>query len=113
MVALLAETVVGKLPLKVGGPVRIVHEMAEAANVGWVNFLMLSAFLSLNIAFVNLLPFPALDGSRLMFLLVEAVRRKPINKRREAIVHLVGFAILLLVFALLMYHDIIYLVKKQ
>jgi len=113
MVALLAETVVGKLPLKVGGPVRIVHEMAEAANVGWVNFLMLSAFLSLNIAVVNLLPFPALDGSRLMFLVVEAVRRKPIDKRREAIVHLVGFAILLLVIALLMFQDIVYLVNKQ
>lgn len=113
MVALLAETVVGELPLKVGGPVRIVHEMVEAANVGWVNFLMISAFLSLNIGFVNLLPFPALDGSRLMFLVVEAVRRRPIDKRREAIVHLVGFAILLLVIALLMFQDIVYLVKKQ
>lgn len=113
MVVLLVETVAGKLPLRLGGPVRIVREMAEAANVGWVNFIKFSAFLSLNVAVINLLPFPALDGSRLFFIGLEALRRKPIDKRREALVHLVGFALLLLLIALLMYQDIASLVKKQ
>lgn len=113
MIVVLDETVAGKLPLRLGGPVRIVREMAEAANVGWVNFIKFSAFLSLNVAVINLLPFPALDGSRLVFVAVEALRRKPIDKRREALVHLVGFALLMLLIALLMYQDIASLVKKQ
>jgi regulator of sigma E protease len=113
MIRVMLATVGGHLPLQVGGPVRIVHEMVEAANVGWVNFLALSAFLSLNIGFINLLPFPALDGSRLMFLGIEAARRRPVDPRKEALVHLVGFAILILVIMLVVYQDILYLVRKQ
>lgn len=113
MIRVLLATIRRDLPLQVGGPVRIVHEMVEAANVGWVNFLSLSAFLSLNIGFINLFPFPALDGSRLVFLGVEAVRRRPIDPRKEALVHLVGFAILILLIVVVLYQDILYLVRRQ
>jgi regulator of sigma E protease len=113
MIVVLLDTVRGELPLEIGGPVRIVHGMVKAANVGWVSFLSLSAFLSLNIGFINLLPFPALDGSRLVFLGIEGVRRRPVDPRKEAMVHLVGFAILILVMVLVLYQDIIYLVTKQ
>lgn len=103
MIDMLHQTIIRRVPMEVGGPVRIVYEINEASKTGWQNFLQLAAFLSVNVGFINLLPFPALDGSRIMFLLVELVRRRPLNKRTEAVVHMVGLFILLaLVFGITM-----------
>jgi len=55
---------------------------------------------------MNLLPLPALDGGRLVFILIEAIRRKPVPKEKEAIVHLVGMALLMLFMVFIMYNDI-------
>ena len=106
MVEMLKYTVLGQLPVEVGGPVRIVYEIGEASRIGWESFLRIGAFLSVNVGFINLLPFPALDGSRIAILLVELVRRRPLDKRKEAIVHMVGLAILLALVALVTVHDI-------
>jgi regulator of sigma E protease len=85
----------GKAPRQVGGPVSIVRGLDSAASHGLEYFLYLVAVFSINIALFNLFPLPALDGGRLTVLVLEGLRRKPINRRREAMVHLVGLVVLL------------------
>ena len=66
-----------------------------------------TAILSLNLAIINLLPLPALDGGRLVFLAIEAIRRKPINPEKEGMVHFVGFVALMLLSVVIAYSDVI------
>lgn len=82
---------------------------ASSGNAG--NLLMIMAFITINIGVANLLPLPALDGGRLFFLLIEAVRRKPINPKYEGYVHAVGLALLLLLMVFVTYNDIVRIVK--
>jgi len=65
------------------------------------------ALISFNLGIFNLLPLPALDGGRLVFLIIEAIRRKPINPKYEGIVHFVGLALLLLLMVFITYNDIV------
>jgi regulator of sigma E protease len=77
------------------GPVGVVQLVAEETQKGGMEiFLNLAVLISINLGLFNLLPIPGLDGSRLVFMLIEAVRRKPINRKIEATVHLVGYALL-------------------
>jgi regulator of sigma E protease len=62
--------------------------------------------LSINLGVMNLLPIPALDGSRLVFLLIEGIRRKPIDREKEAMVHFVGFMLLIALMVVVTYLDI-------
>lgn len=96
----------GKLLDNLGGPVAAGNILAQAAASGTQTFLHMSAFLSIIIGVFNLLPIPALDGGRLAFLLVEAVRRRPLDPRREGLVHMVGFALLLLLLVGLTVRDV-------
>lgn len=90
----------------VGGPVAIARITAEVARQGWADLIELTAILSLNLAVINLLPIPALDGGRLFFVLIEAIRRKRIPPEKEALVHLAGFALLLGLMALITVVDV-------
>ena len=65
-----------------------------------------SVLLSANLGVMNLLPIPALDGGRLVFLLIEAVRGKPIDKEKEGMVHMAGMAFLLALMVLILFNDI-------
>lgn len=94
-----------------GGPVRIAEVTGEAYSHGVVMLLFWVAFLSLYLGIFNLLPFPALDGSRLMFFLVEAIRGKPVDPQRESMVHFIGFAMLMLLIIAVTYNDIMRLFK--
>ncbi len=96
----------GQFLENLGGPVAAGSMLAQAAASGFQTFLHLSAFLSVMIGIFNLLPIPALDGGRLAFLFVEAVRRRPIDPRREGWVHMVGFVLLLLLILGLTVRDI-------
>lgn len=97
------------------GPVgiaQVIGEVSEqAAPYGvWVlvlNMMNISLLLSVNLGIVNLLPLPALDGGRLVFLLVEAVRGKPVPAEKEGMVHLAGFVALMVLMVFVMYNDII------
>lgn len=89
-----------------GGPVAAGNILVQAAQSGTQNFLHIAAFLSVIIGVFNLLPIPALDGGRLAFLAVEAIRRRPLDPRREGLVHMVGFAFLLLLLVVLTYQDV-------
>lgn len=104
----------GYIPLnQLSGPVGIIRvsmTQAQAAMVsmmGMLNFLSLIALLSVFIGFFNLLPIPALDGSRLWFLVIEAIRGKPLDRKKEAMIHLVGMAILLGVMFLIIISDVL------
>lgn len=96
----------GALAPEVAGPVGIVAMIGEQAKQGLANLVTLTALLSINLAIINLLPIPALDGSRLMFLLVEAVRGRPLDPHKESMVHLVGFALLMVIVVLVTYKDV-------
>ncbi|WP_438432479.1 RIP metalloprotease RseP [Gorillibacterium sp. sgz500922] len=89
------------------GPVGTVKFTAEIASAGVAPMIRWSALLSLYLAIFNLLPVPALDGSRLVFLLVEAVRGKPVDPNRESLVHFIGFAMLMLLMIAVTYNDIL------
>jgi regulator of sigma E protease len=101
----------GKMPLVLMGPVGAAHQLYTEARIGWLGFLSTAAALTVGIGFLNLLPIPPLDGSRLLILVIEAIRGRPFDKRKEVIVHLVGFALLLLLVAVLTYKDILRIVR--
>ena len=88
-----------------GGTVTAVSQMAEISKMGFVQFLMLFPLLSLNLALFNVLPIPALDGARAVFILIEMIARKPVPRKIEGIIHTVGLILLLgLVVFLDVYH---------
>lgn len=89
------------------GPIGITQMIGEATRSGLTNLLSLAGALSANLGLINLLPIPALDGSRLLFLLLEAVRGKPIDPARENFIHLIGFAVLIFLAIVIAYQDLL------
>jgi len=96
----------------VAGPVGIAHLAGQAIKFGRNAFLEFLALLSLNLAIINILPFPALDGGRLVFVLYEGFTKKKPNKNFEKYTNLIGFVILLSLAALITVNDIIKLFRK-
>lgn len=91
---------------QLSGPIGIAVLTGEVARLGIVYLLQFVALLSINLAVFNLLPIPALDGGRIFFTILERVRRKPVNQKIEAIVHNVGFLLLILLVLLVTIRDI-------
>jgi regulator of sigma E protease len=103
----LGKLVTLKLSYKVlGGPILIAKSSAAAAASGLSSFLYFIAFLSLQLAILNLLPIPVLDGGQVVFLAIEAIRRKPLAVRVRAIANQVGFAMLIALMLLVTINDI-------
>lgn len=88
------------------GPVGVIAEIGNAAQMGINNLLFLLGFISVNLGFFNLLPIPALDGSRIIFLLVEMIRGKPIDPDKEGMVHFIGIVLLLTLMIGITYKDL-------
>jgi regulator of sigma E protease len=106
--SLLKQAVVGQADFsQVAGPVGIVGMVGDAASFGVTALLTFTAFISLNLAIINLLPFPALDGGRLVFVAIEAVTRKKIPPEWAGRINLVGFAILMLLMIAVTYNDVL------
>jgi regulator of sigma E protease len=103
---LLMQTITGKIPAEIGGPVAIAQALGEAAHQGLADLLLLTALLSVNLGLVNLFPIPALDGSRLVFLILEGLRRKPLPPEKENLIHLFGFILLIALMLAITYQDI-------
>lgn len=89
------------------GPVGVIYTIGEAAKYGIINLLYLMGFISVNLGFFNLLPLPALDGSRIVFLMIEKIRGKAINPEKEGLIHSIGFILLILLMLTVTYSDII------
>lgn len=103
----LSTAIVGKSDFsQVTGPVGIVNAVGEAAGIGFVNLLLFTALISINLAVINIIPFPALDGGRLLFIVIEAVMRRPMNVRVANTFNFVGFALLMLLMIAVTYNDI-------
>lgn len=104
---LLSQAVTGNAHLSdVAGPVGIVGLVDTASNFGFFYLLGFTAFISINLAILNLLPFPALDGGRLLFVLIEAITRKKIPTKIANSINLAGFAILLLLMLVITVSDV-------
>lgn len=102
----LVQLITGEIIGPLTGPVGIAKIAGQAARFGLPNYLYLMALLSIQLGILNLLPLPALDGGRLVFLGVEAVRRRPVNPEREGFVHFIGFALLMLFLLVITFKDI-------
>ncbi len=92
---------------QVSGPVGIVSLVGDAASFGLAYFLGFLAFISLNLAVINLIPFPALDGGRILFVIIEAIIRKPIKAQIVNTLNLLGFVLLIGLMLVITYRDIL------
>lgn len=91
----LGQLITGKIPLKsMGGPITTIRITSQQATSGWLSFLNIASFIGVNLAVFNLLPIPALDGSKIVFCIIEWIRKKPINRKVEAMIHFIGIIVL-------------------
>lgn len=97
----------GKMIGEIAGPVGIAVLTSQVVHLGWVYVLQFAAILSINLAIINILPFPALDGGRLLFLLIEKIKGKPVKFKTEKIAHALGFAILIGLMIIITLRDVI------
>ena len=106
-VGLIANLIRGSGGADISGPIGVAVFANRALDMGWIYLLQFTALISVNLAVINILPFPALDGGRILFLIIEKIRRKPNNQKIEAIIHNVGFSLLMLLIVLITYKDIV------
>lgn len=97
---------------ELGGPIRIAELAGQQMEAGWMNLLYFMGLLSVNLGILNLLPIPVLDGGHLVFLSLEAIRRRPLSDRTMEISQKIGIAILGTLMVFVFYNDILRLVKR-
>jgi regulator of sigma E protease len=98
-------------PNDIGGPVTIIKVSGQAAKAGFWNLLWFSAFLSVQLAIFNIIPFPALDGGWIFLLLFEIITRKKVDDKKVAFVNYIGFTVLMMLIVLVTIKDIFFPVK--
>ncbi|NNV04987.1 RIP metalloprotease RseP [Geobacillus sp. MMMUD3] len=107
IVAGLGQLITGQFQLDMlSGPVGIAVSTGKVAESGIYYLMKWGAILSINLGIINLLPLPALDGGRLLFFAIEAVRGKPVDRQKEGMVHFIGFALLMLLMLVVTWNDI-------
>jgi regulator of sigma E protease len=94
-----------KVAVDVTGPVGIVYMTKQMSDLGFVYLLQFAAILSINLGIVNILPFPALDGGRIFFILLEKLKGRPVTQKVEMALHQIGFLLLLLLMAVITIRD--------
>jgi regulator of sigma E protease len=105
---------VRETPPQVTGPVGIFQLTGEVSEAGPSYLLQFAAFLSLNLGLINLFPLPALDGGRIVFVLIEVARRgKRVSPRTEGLVHLVGFVMLITLMLVIGYFDVVRVISGE
>ncbi|MFA7227779.1 MAG: RIP metalloprotease RseP [Melioribacteraceae bacterium] len=106
---MMKEVFTGKIAFKdaFGGPVKIAQYAASSADSGGVSFLYFLAMLSLNLAIINILPFPVLDGGHFVIILLEGILKRELPIKLKMIIQNIGFALLLLLMAFIIYNDVI------
>jgi regulator of sigma E protease len=95
-----------KVSADLSGPIGVAVITGQVAKMGFIYLLQFAAILSINLGIINILPFPALDGGRLFFILIEKIRKKKINEKVEGIIHNSGFALLMLLIVVITYRDL-------
>lgn len=92
---------------ELGGPIKIAKYSGEQLSLGWISFVNFAALISLNLAFINLLPIPGLDGGHLAFYAAEAVRRKPVGPRGMEWAYRTGMALVLMLMLFVTFNDLV------
>ena len=107
-VRLIGRMIVGDISWRnVGGPIQIATVAGQSASVGVVAFISFLAFISINLALINLLPIPVLDGGHLLYYAIEWIRGQPLSEAVQAVGQQVGMAALLLLMTVAFYNDIL------
>lgn len=106
IVSILTNMVTGKIPAEGAGPIGMIVMVGQVARTGVINLLTFAAIISIQLGLFNLLPIPALDGSRLVFFAIEAVRGKPVDPEKESFVHFIGFVLLMVFMVLITFKDL-------
>jgi regulator of sigma E protease len=88
-------------------------EAGQVQDLGWGPYLLMAAMISIALGILNLLPFPALDGGRAVFIIAEMLRGKPVEPEKEALVHITGFAVLMVLMVVIAYHDVANLISGK
>ena len=102
----------GTVPVSVTGPVGLAQLTGEVVKTGIANLLSFAAVISLNLGILNIFPIPAMDGGRIVFVLLEWVRHgKRVSPKVEGLVHSIGFILLMIVFLVISYHDILRIIQ--
>jgi len=96
-----------KMAMDVAGPVGIAFMTKQATDLGIVYLLQFTAILSINLGIINILPFPALDGGRILFILIEKIKGSPVNQKLEQILHTIGFLLLITLMVVVTFRDFI------
>jgi regulator of sigma E protease len=108
----LYDMITGKFKInQMSGPVGITAAVSQATRQSVWNILYYACIITVNLGIMNLLPLPALDGGRLLFILIEMIRRKPIPAKYEGLVHTIGFVILFGLIILITFNDILNLIR--
>ena len=104
--------VTGKLSASnLAGPVGIFSIVDQTAKTGFVNVIFLIAYLCINVGFINIIPLPAFDGGRLLFLIIEKIKGSKVNPKIENTIHNIGFGLLMILMIFVTYNDILRLFK--
>lgn len=107
-VVIIKNLIVGQAAsIDISGPVGIAVITSKVARLGFIYILQFAAILSINLAILNGLPFPALDGGRLLFLLIEKLRGKPVTQKIENMIHNLGFLLLMILIIVITYNDFV------
>ncbi|MCL1831215.1 MAG: site-2 protease family protein [Oscillospiraceae bacterium] len=110
----LLDLITGNIPInQVSGPVGIIDVIGQAARVSFSSLLYILSIITINLGAMNILPFPALDGGRLLILLIELFTKKRMNPKYEAYIHAAGFIILILFMLFVTYSDITKLFNRH
>lgn len=91
---------------EIAGPIGIVSIVSQISDLGWIYLVQFTAILSLNLAIINILPFPALDGGRLIFLFIEKIKKHPVKIEVENLVNQIGFVLLILLMVIVTFKDV-------
>ena len=111
MIFIVFYLITGQLALgSLSGPVGIYSIVGSAADSGILSLLYLTAYISINVGFINFLPIPAFDGGRILFLIIEKIKGSPVNPKLENTIHSIGLFLLLGLMILITYNDIIRLI---
>lgn len=112
MVLVIGYLFTGKLGLSsLSGPVGIFNVVGQSAQAGFINLIYLTGFISLNVGFMNLLPIPALDGGRILFLIIEKIKGSKVDIKVENTIHTIGFVLLMILMVVITFNDIIRIIK--
>ena len=106
IVSILVNMITGRIPAEGAGPIGIVVMVGQVAELGWVNLMTFAAVISIQLGLFNLLPIPALDGSHLVFLAIEAIRGRPVDPEKENFVHFLGFVLLMAFMVFVTFKDL-------